>query len=348
MDIITQGLAGAVLAQLGAGRFGAGKAATAGVPATPAKPIIVVAGMAGFAAGLLPDADVFIRSSSDPLLQMEYHRQFTHALVFTPVGGLIAALLLWPLVRGRVGPGRLLLFCVLGYSAGGLLDACTGFGTQLLWPFSDKRIAWNLVSVVDPVLTLALAVLLGLGCVKQKTLFPAMAVAFAAVYLTLAYGQQQAAVAAQQQLARERGHDIEQSIIRPSLGNIVLWRGVYLHDGRYYIDAIRVGLSAVKVFPGGAIARFEPPPVTRDLAALQPQHNDILRFQRLADGYLVRHPDDAQVIGDVRYAMLPHSVAPLWGIRLRPHDATGHVTEATFRKTDAATRQRFFAMLFGD
>ncbi|MBM3854964.1 MAG: metal-dependent hydrolase, partial [Verrucomicrobia bacterium] len=38
----------------------------------------------GGLAALVPDADIFIRSASDPLLAIEMHRGFTHALVFVP------------------------------------------------------------------------------------------------------------------------------------------------------------------------------------------------------------------------------------------------------------------------
>jgi len=46
--------------------------------------------MLGALGGVLPDADILIRSASDPLLAIEYHRHFTHALAFIPVGGIIA------------------------------------------------------------------------------------------------------------------------------------------------------------------------------------------------------------------------------------------------------------------
>jgi inner membrane protein len=46
----------------------------------------------GAVGGLLPDLDVLIRSTSDPLLAVEMHRHFTHALALVPIGGLIAAL----------------------------------------------------------------------------------------------------------------------------------------------------------------------------------------------------------------------------------------------------------------
>jgi inner membrane protein len=43
----------------------------------------------GFFSGILPDIDVFFRSNNDPLLFLEFHRQFTHSLIFIPIGSLI-------------------------------------------------------------------------------------------------------------------------------------------------------------------------------------------------------------------------------------------------------------------
>ena len=91
-------------------------------------------------AGLLPDADALIYSASDPLLQLEYHRHFSHALVFIPFGAALATLLLWPLLRHHIPLGALYRYALLGYGTGGLLDACTSYGTHLLWPFSHQPI----------------------------------------------------------------------------------------------------------------------------------------------------------------------------------------------------------------
>ena len=41
----------------------------------------------GLAGGMAPDLDILIRSSTDPLMAVEYHRHFTHALAFIPIGG---------------------------------------------------------------------------------------------------------------------------------------------------------------------------------------------------------------------------------------------------------------------
>ena len=52
--------------------------------------------LVGFLAGIAPDLDVLIRSAEDPLLFLEYHRQFTHSLFFIPIGALLCTLALYP------------------------------------------------------------------------------------------------------------------------------------------------------------------------------------------------------------------------------------------------------------
>lgn len=330
MDIVTQGIAGAVLAQTGANR----QHKTA-------------ATLIGFLAGLLPDADILIRSAEDPLLNLEFHRQFSHSLLFIPIGAGMAALLLWPFFRKHLPIPSIYLFSLLGYSIGGLLDACTSFGTQLLWPFSDTRIAWNLIAVVDPVFTLGLLAGLLMGWRTGRRRFPALAVGFACLYLAFAYLQQQFAMQAQQQLINQRGHNASMAIVKPSLGNVLLWRSVYRHHDHYYVDAIRVGIwNKVRLYPGDSIPAYAIKPHQNEATASR-QTRDIIRFGRLSQGYLVQHPRDRHVIGDIRYAMLPNSIEPLWGVRLNPGNQQAGVEEATFRKSDTATRKQFTDMLLG-
>ena len=133
MDILTQGVIGAVAAQALARAEHQRRAA-----------------LAGGLGGLLPDADVFIRSAADPLLSLEYHRHFTHSLAFVPVGAAIAGTLAWLLLRCRLPWAALFLPALIGFATHGLLDASTSYGTRLLWPLSDERVAWNVISIIDP------------------------------------------------------------------------------------------------------------------------------------------------------------------------------------------------------
>lgn len=331
MDLLTQGIAGAVLASAGS-----------------KDKQQVYAMVSGFLAGLLPDADALIRSSSDPLLTLEFHRQFSHSLLFIPFGALLASLLLYVFFRNKLTFKRLYLYCLLGYSSAGLLDACTSYGTQLLWPLSEQRIAWNLVAIIDPLFTIGLLLFLVIGWRSQKRRYAFFAIAYAAGYMAIAFSQQQAASEMQRALAQQRGHSIERHVVKPTLGNIMLWRSVYLHQGNYYVDAIRPAFFGDnRTYPGSAIAAYQPASMVTGSADVSIQTNDILRFDTLSDGYLVVHPADSHVIGDIRYAMLPNSIEPLWGIRLDPARPDQHATEALFRKSDRTTRQQFVRMLTG-
>jgi len=330
LDTLTQGLLGAALAQ------------------SAAKPEETrIAGVIGTFAGISADLDVLIRSSSDPLLTLEYHRHFTHSLFFVPVGALIVALVLWPFLRSGLAFGRIYVFALLGYSLSGALDACTSYGTHLLWPLTDERFAWNLIAIVDPLFTLALLIAVAVALMNRLPLAAWAGLAFAGSYLALGWVQQQRAEGAIRELAQDRNHQIERVLVKPTLGNLLLWRGIYETADTFHVDAVRVGLGSVRVYPGGAADRVVP---ERDLTALpadSTSYRDALRFTDFSEGYTAWHPELPQLLGDVRYSMSPSSLIPLWGIELDPDNPDAHANYRFFRELSEEQRKRFVAMLFG-
>ena len=99
LDPVSQGVLGAAAAQ------------------AIAKPRqVATAGLLGALSGMAPDLDVLIRSSVDPLLFLEFHRQFTHSLVFIPIGAALCAAVLFPFVRRRCRAREVYLYCVIGYA----------------------------------------------------------------------------------------------------------------------------------------------------------------------------------------------------------------------------------------
>ncbi|KAB2313662.1 metal-dependent hydrolase [Betaproteobacteria bacterium SCN2] len=330
MDILTQGLAGAVIAS------------------SMARPQqLRTAAAIGLFAGLLADLDVLIRSQDDALLFLDFHRHFTHALVFVPFGALIAALVAWPFARRRLAFPAIWEFALLGYLPSGLIDACTSYGTSLLWPFSDARVAWRVISIVDPLFTLVLLTGLLLALGRRSPLPARIALAMALLYLLFGLMQRERAEAVARELAASRGHVIERIVLHPTLGNVLLWRSVYSASGQYHVDGVRVGLlSAPLAYRGGSLPQYQP----GDLPRLQTGSvlaRDIARFTHFSDGFVARHPDRPDVLGDVRYALLPNSTLPLWGIRLDLAQQDRHVEFLTFRQHGDAERRAFAAMLLG-
>ncbi len=161
-------------------------------------------GLIGALAGMAPDLDVLIQSSTDPLLQLEYHRQFTHSLVFIPIGAIVCAVAFWPFVRRHMSFKAVWFTALVGYATHGLLDACTTYGTLLLWPFSDARIAWNTISVVDPLFTLPLLGFAITAAVRKSQLIGRLGMAWVAFYLSIGVIQEERALAAGEALAAQR------------------------------------------------------------------------------------------------------------------------------------------------
>ncbi|MGI9294504.1 MAG: metal-dependent hydrolase [Pseudomonadales bacterium] len=298
MDPITQGALGATAAQCGAKSKNT-----------------AVAGTLGFIAGMAADLDVLIRSSSDPLLFLEYHRQFTHSFIFIPVGGLLCGVLLFFLYakRRQLSLPQTIAACTLGYATHALLDACTTYGTMLFWPFSDIRVAWNVISIVDPLYTPPILLLVVLAGVKKNPIYARLALIWVLVYPLLGLVQRERAVAAGWELAQSRGHDPVSLEAKPSFANIALWKIVYEFDQRYYIDAVRVG-TTTRSFPGEHVVKLN---VARDfpwLDAASQQAKDIERFRWFSNGYVAVDPHDPLRVIDVRYSMIPNRVASLWSI----------------------------------
>ena len=307
-----------------------------------------IACLLGFLAGMAPDLDVFIRSSSDPLLFLEYHRQFTHSLIFIPVGGSICGLLLHQLFGRRQGLAlrQSILYCTLGYATHALLDACTTYGTQLFWPFSDARFAWNTVSVIDPLFTLPVLVLVALSVWRRKPVLARVALAWAIAYPTLGLIQRTRAETVGWEIAASRGHDPLTLKAKPSFANLVLWKIVYEHDGKYYVDAVRVA-GKPRVFSGTSVPKLD---LERDFPWLDhdtQQARDVERFRWFSNGYLARDPDNPNRITDIRYSFLPNQIAGLWSIQLSPQARPDtHVSYEVSRDGGAQNLKQFGTMLF--
>lgn len=331
MDLLTQGLLGAALSQTAA-RRAESRLAT----------------FVGLAAGVAADADVLIRSGTDPLLTLEYHRHFTHSVFFIPLGALLVALLLWPLLRSRLAFGRLYLFSLLGFSLSGFLDACTSYGTHLFWPLLTDRISWQIISIIDPVFTLALLVAVILGYRRRVRTAAWMGLGLAGSYLLLGLVQQQRAETIAIELAEKRGHEQERLLVKPTLGNLFLWRSVYLSGDRFHVDAVRVGFGEQKrVYPGGSLQRLDSMRDIPNLVSDSMLYRDIQRFSRFSDGYVALHPQRSDIVGDVRYANLPTGLEPLWGIEIDPSRPGEHARYGFHRDLSGENRERFIHMLLG-
>jgi inner membrane protein len=354
MDPVSQGVLGAAAAQTLSNRLGTRLSTERTEKRTEnrVKPNIsetnrlLLAALVGGFAAMAPDADVLIYSTTDPLLFLEYHRQFTHSLAFIPIGAAICSLLALVFTRSILSLRQTYLLCLAGYATHALLDACTSYGTMLFWPFSDARISWNNVSVIDPLFTLPALVAVILSVLKRRTLFAWIGLAWMLAYLLLGVIQRDRALDAGAQLAQQRGHVPSRLEVKPSFANLLLWKLVYEHKGYYYIDAIRVGVKVINI-TGERAAKLDLSTHFSWLAPGSQQARDIERFRWFSDDFLAIDQYETNGIVDVRYSLLPNEVRGMWGIRLDPTATDGqHSVFYVNRDFRGPRTKRFLNMLF--
>lgn len=317
MDPLTQGVLGAL--------------------ATQALPLSTknfrTATVVGFISGMAADMDVFIDSAHDPLLFLEFHRHFTHSLAFIPAGALLCALFFKLIFYRDFSFKKLYLYSFAGYATHALLDACTSYGTQLWWPFSNARVAWHYIAIIDPLFTLPLLAVI-MWCLRKKTSPPARwAWVYALAYISFGALQLHRAQSALRNLAQSAGHVVEKMEVKATLGNNLVWRSVYQSGGQYYIYSLRVSplSGALSVRGSSQIKALELNEFPAEFWSTT-QGQDLKRFEWFSAGFLARHPADPLVIGDVRYALRTDSNLPLWGIRLKPEKPQEHVGYENFRR----------------
>ena len=300
----------------------------------------------GFLAGMAADLDVIIRSSSDTLLFLEYHRQFTHSLIFIPLGALICSLVFYYISKKTLQFKYIYLYSFLGYATHALLDSCTSYGTQLFWPFSNHRVAWNNVSIIDPLYTIPLLILMYFTYKKKAVYLSRIAVCYSLLFLLIGVFQRERVVSSATLLATSRGHNPTQIYAKPSFGNMILWKTFYKNEKNYYVDAIRA-TNSLTIYPGTSIKVFNK---DRDIPSLQigsTLDKDIERFSWFSKGFIALNPDKENQIIDIRYSIIPNEIKALWGIDFDLSHQGKHAYFNTQRKVDKTTRNTYFQMLLG-
>ncbi|RCL41221.1 MAG: metal-dependent hydrolase [Gammaproteobacteria bacterium] len=329
MDPLSQGTVGAAFAQ-----------------STASKNNILKIGIIGFLAGLAPDLDVLIQSSTDPILFLEYHRQFSHSLFFIPFGSMIVALIIFPLVKKSMSFKTIYIASFLGYATHGLLDACTSYGTLLFWPFSNERITWNNISIVDPLFTIPVLILVGVAIKTKKRIYSFFSIGWVIFYLSLGFVQYERALSAANDLAESRGHNPERLTLKPSFGNLILWKSIYQNEKTFYVDAIRTVQSSI-VCSGESIEIFNYQQHLPGLDKKSQQAKDVERFRWFSQDYL-GFDKGKKLVTDVRYSMLPNQIEPMWGLIINDQlNNKDHAIWWTGRDLDQRKWNLFIGMLRG-
>ncbi|MDP2848915.1 MAG: metal-dependent hydrolase [Humidesulfovibrio sp.] len=222
-------------------------------------------------AATIPDVDS-LSGLLGPESYLLHHRGLTHSIFFLPF---FALLLAWAARRlGADAPLRHgFMAAALALMTHLFLDVATTFGTQLFTPFSNTRISFEGVFIVDPIFTLAL---LSFALAARLSPRQSQTLALCGLGLLLGYPMLGNALRLDMQARYEalltaRGTSVERVSITPDAFSPYYWK-VVLEDGQ------EVRVTTATIF---------------DLAAPHP----VLRFLRLERSELLRLSQQASFFG---------------------------------------------------
>jgi len=142
MDSISQGVLGAAIGEAVLGKKVGNKGALFGA-------IIAT----------IPDLDIILYLFYDKLEMLSIHRGFSHSIAFSFLGAFAIAFVLSKIKwLQTVKMSRLILLSWLCLFTHIFLDTFTAYGTQLFLPFSNRRLGFDSINVVDPIFTIPLII----------------------------------------------------------------------------------------------------------------------------------------------------------------------------------------------
>lgn len=184
-----------------------------------------------------------------------------------------------------------------------IIDACTAYGTQIFEPFSRYRVAFNNISIVDPLYTVPM--LLGLVAVffakryQQKRFWNYLGIGIATLYMATTFYSKSLMNKVVVQNLQEQGIPYTEYITYPTILNTILWQTtVETADAYYY----------------GTYSLLDKTPHI-EFTKLPKNHNLLDKYQGeeyldillwFANGYynLVEQPDGSLTFNNLRFGMM--------------------------------------------
>jgi inner membrane protein len=148
----------------------------------------------GAIGGTIPDLDVFIGRLlySNEIQAMAFHRGFMHSILFAILGCFIFGFITFKLYNFGIRKETtnlknwiwLFFWSIFTHP---ILDCFTPYGTQLFAPFSDYRVAFNNISVVDPLYTLPFLICMIIVLFFKRTNIKRLKWTKAGIYISSCY-----------------------------------------------------------------------------------------------------------------------------------------------------------------
>lgn len=192
----------------------------------------------GAIGGTIPDLDVFVGSwlYGNEIDAMSFHRGFMHSIVFAFLGAVAFGYLFFKLYntgkrKNTTTQKDWIWLFFLSIFTHPILDSFTPYGTQLFLPFSDYRVAFNNISVVDPLYTVPflLCVIIAMFFNRKNTKrgkWNKAGIYISSAYMLFTIGNKLYVYTVFRKSFNEVAIDYSRFSVQPTIFNNILWYGI--------------------------------------------------------------------------------------------------------------------------
>jgi inner membrane protein len=286
MDLLTQGLLGATVGELSSGKKLGNKAV-----------------FWGAVAGLIPDSDTFFASFMDVAQGLLFHRGITHSIFFAVLFSPIFAWLLFKLYKGKFEFSIWLKLIFLSVITHPLLDIFTTYGTGLFEPFSNRRIGFGTISVVDLFYTVPLlfAVII-IPFIKRTNEFRytlnLILFAISHIYLVVTIGNKLSVENRVSNQLKIQNIEYSKFVTSPYILTNFLWNIAAKTDTGYYIGSYNI-LNRKRPI------NFEFVPQNKQLSENYKENDEMQKLIFFSkDYYSIQQEDNKLYFYDLRYGKM--------------------------------------------
>ena len=265
----------------------------------------------GAIGGTIPDLDVFVGKLlyNNEIDSMAFHRGFMHSFLFAILGAIaFGAVVFWLYNKGKrygmtTQKDWMWLFFASIFTHP-ILDSFTAYGTQLFAPFSNYRVAFNNISVADPLYTLPFLVLLIVVMFLKRTsskrrLFLKLGLGVSSLYMMFTLVNKYHVHGVYKRALAEEQIDYLRFQTQPTILNNFLWYGIAETTDAYFVGFYSI-LDATPT-----VSRWHRLPKNHDLLGDMPKDLETLSW--FSGGYYnLSETSDPNTFlyKDLRYPMM--------------------------------------------
>ncbi len=260
----------------------------------------------GAIAGTIPDLDIFTSYFTDPITATEWHRGFSHSILFSVLFAPVFGYLISKIERKQEATWKNWSWLMFwGFITHPLLDAHTTWGTQLFWPL-DLRLAYKNIFVIDPLYTLPFLVCVILAMRKKRTSpsrkkYNKLGLILSSSYLIITLILKGISYAKFINNLKEQQISYQRIDTRPSPFNTILWSAIIEQEDAYL-------MGEYSFFDSKPI-HFKSYPKNHELLGNLSKEDKIQRLIKIAENwYTVTEKEGQLYINDLRFGLM--SLAP--------------------------------------